>query len=560
MSGKSPAAGMHLQRPPGTQTPVPRSEALRAPSFETAGQQRSAGNAAVTDLLDRHGEGRALSPDVRSDMEERFGADFHGVRIHDDPRAADAATAMSAKAFTIGTEIFASRSLSTDTTAGRKLLTHELAHVVQQRRGGPAPDIDPESALERSADAASEAATSGAGTVSVAGASSPGVSRDIFDVQDRLDQRMAAEKGQGVSLDPKHLPSFEDPARLRLLGQLPTFQQIMQDAARRNAMHDLIAGRTPPKAPPPPPPTPDPVPPDPVPPPVIPAAKTDDGPDDPQPTTATGLGYQGASNLAKGQSNVTLGGNYSPLSGGSSGSVQLATGLHDFGKTGGLAGVVQPGKDPSGNSTMSAYVNPYLSPEHSNYNLGAYLGATSADGQRPPGRAGSATGFSGVAAGEGLFGDRDHPYLTLGANFAAAHPDAAQISPAWKGSAAPSTYLKSPWILGGTASAQYNYDYYRKGGADSDFSKTPRYTFTAEGTAAHTFGGPDSQGATNYDRGSKTTYGGDVGALRNWRLGNGSTILSAGAYLGVGHEDDTIGKSTYSATRPYGSVVVGGSF
>jgi hypothetical protein len=557
VSGVSRAGGVHLLRPAAARTAVPRAEA-HAQGPVSAEQQQPAGNAAVCDLLDRHGEGRALSPDVRGDMEERFGDDFHAVRIHDDPRAAAAATAMSAKAFTVGNDIFASRDVSTDTTEGRKLLSHELAHVVQQRRGGPAPDLDPESALERSADAATEAASGGADEVSVAGASSPGVSRDIFDVQDRLDQRMAADKGQGVPLDPKHLPSFEDPARRKLIGGLPTFEQIMQQAAQRNALRNLTAGRERPQPPPPPPPPP----PEPAPPPtpVVPAAKQDDAPGDPQATTATGLGYQGASNLNKGQSNVTLGGNYSPLAGGKSGSVQLATGLHDFGKTGGLAAVVQPGKDPSGNTTVSGYVNPYLAPDGRNFNAGLYLGGTSADGQRPPGRAGSATGFSGVAAGEALLGNRDHPYLTLGANFSAAHPDAAQISPAWLGSSAPSTYLKAPWILGGTGSAQYNYDYYRTGGPDSDYSKTPRYTFTAEGTAAHTFGSPDSQGGTTYDRSSKTTYGGDVGVLRNWRLGNGSAILSAGAYLGVGHEDDTIGKSTYSATRPYGSVVVGGSF
>jgi hypothetical protein len=79
--------------------------------------------------------GRALDVGVRSFMEPRFGHDFSGVRIHDDPVASRAAGSVSALAYAVGTNIvFARGQYAPDTQAGRRLLAHELAHVVQQGR------------------------------------------------------------------------------------------------------------------------------------------------------------------------------------------------------------------------------------------------------------------------------------------------------------------------------------------------------------------------------------------------------------------------------------------
>jgi hypothetical protein len=79
------------------------------------------------------GGGSALPGAERAFFEPRFGADFSGVRVHTDTRAADTAQAIDAKAFTVGRDIaFAPGQYAPDSPAGRHLLAHELTHVVQQ--------------------------------------------------------------------------------------------------------------------------------------------------------------------------------------------------------------------------------------------------------------------------------------------------------------------------------------------------------------------------------------------------------------------------------------------
>jgi hypothetical protein len=77
--------------------------------------------------------GTPLPPGVRGDFETRFGHDFSRVRVHTDARAAQTADALSARAFTVGTDVvFANGEFRPSTSEGRRLLAHELAHVVQQ--------------------------------------------------------------------------------------------------------------------------------------------------------------------------------------------------------------------------------------------------------------------------------------------------------------------------------------------------------------------------------------------------------------------------------------------
>jgi hypothetical protein len=81
--------------------------------------------------------GHALDEGVRSFMEPRFGQDFSRVRVRTDTRAAESAAAVSALAYTAGRDIvFGSGQYTPQTLAGRKLLAHELTHVIQQRGGG----------------------------------------------------------------------------------------------------------------------------------------------------------------------------------------------------------------------------------------------------------------------------------------------------------------------------------------------------------------------------------------------------------------------------------------
>ncbi len=89
----------------------------------------------VHDVLS--GSGRPLDPSVRSFMEPRFGHDFGNVRIHTDSRAAESARSVNALAYTVGdTVVFGDGAYRPGTESGRRLIAHELTHVVQQGGGG----------------------------------------------------------------------------------------------------------------------------------------------------------------------------------------------------------------------------------------------------------------------------------------------------------------------------------------------------------------------------------------------------------------------------------------
>ncbi len=98
------------------------------------GQQAAPANVAVGIGALRGGGGQPLSESARSYFEPRFGSDFSGVRVHTGPRAEGLAQALNARAFTVGSDVaFARGQFAPDTTVGKRLVAHELAHVVQQQ-------------------------------------------------------------------------------------------------------------------------------------------------------------------------------------------------------------------------------------------------------------------------------------------------------------------------------------------------------------------------------------------------------------------------------------------
>jgi hypothetical protein len=126
------------------------------------------------------GGGASLPAEVRAFFEPRFGSDFSSVRVHDHDRAAEAARSLQARAFTLGRDVvFGAGEYAPATPAGRRLLAHELTHVVQQSsagfaapamalRVGPADD-----GYEREAEAVADAVMAGgpAGPIAAAGPS-----------------------------------------------------------------------------------------------------------------------------------------------------------------------------------------------------------------------------------------------------------------------------------------------------------------------------------------------------------------------------------------------------
>ena len=90
--------------------------------------------------------GRPLEPAVAAAAGARLGFDFGSVRVHDDGRAAAAAAAIGADAYTVGSSIVLGAGSSRRAGGLQELLEHELVHVAQQARAeapaGPAVEAD----------------------------------------------------------------------------------------------------------------------------------------------------------------------------------------------------------------------------------------------------------------------------------------------------------------------------------------------------------------------------------------------------------------------------------
>ncbi|MFZ4548055.1 MAG: eCIS core domain-containing protein [Bacteroidales bacterium] len=107
-------------------------------SNETDGNMGSeVGPATTTKIVNNMSAGEPLPKDVKNFMEPRFNADFSHVRIHTDKESSNLNNQLNAKAFTYKDHIFFSGEHYNPTSnAGKKLIAHELTHVVQQSPSG----------------------------------------------------------------------------------------------------------------------------------------------------------------------------------------------------------------------------------------------------------------------------------------------------------------------------------------------------------------------------------------------------------------------------------------
>lgn len=84
-------------------------------------------------IVGMNGGGESMSPSVRAFFEPRFGRDLGHVRVHIGREAADSARAIQARAYTVKNDIvFGEGQYSPESIDGKKLLAHELSHVMQQ--------------------------------------------------------------------------------------------------------------------------------------------------------------------------------------------------------------------------------------------------------------------------------------------------------------------------------------------------------------------------------------------------------------------------------------------
>lgn len=189
-----------------------------------------AGNAAIDRLLGRQQSGRPLEPNMRKQMEQGLGENFEGVRIHDDAAAQRRAATLDAEAFTHGDDIYLGASApNIESTSGQTLLTHELAHVVQQRQAGKIAKVaisQPGDPLEHAADAAAHRVMEGGQAhVSVSG-SPPAIQR-----QQRQGNRASREEAR-AALE----------AWLRRVMQQQGWRTVRVTPEVRSAVTSLFAG------------------------------------------------------------------------------------------------------------------------------------------------------------------------------------------------------------------------------------------------------------------------------------------------------------------------------
>lgn len=97
------------------------------------GREKTVGDTTEATIESITTGGQSLPDRTRQTFEGRFGRDFGDVRVHTGTDADSAARAIEARAFTYGSDVvFRAGAYDPDSTSGRRLLAHELTHVVQQ--------------------------------------------------------------------------------------------------------------------------------------------------------------------------------------------------------------------------------------------------------------------------------------------------------------------------------------------------------------------------------------------------------------------------------------------
>lgn len=128
--------------------------------------------------------GQPLDASTRAFMEPRLGHDFSKVRVHNDAQAAKSALAVQAQAYTVGRHVVLGARLDSFTSAGRAVLAHELAHVVQQQNvpDGTMPSqvSHPSDSGESNAEQLSRAALAGHHQEKAVSESAPIVARQVL--------------------------------------------------------------------------------------------------------------------------------------------------------------------------------------------------------------------------------------------------------------------------------------------------------------------------------------------------------------------------------------------
>lgn len=108
-------------------------EAAQTKSQSGQASPQQVNHAVSQRLSERKGSGQKMPANLLNFMQQQFQKDFSGVRIHTDAEAADISQSMRAQAFALGKDIYFNQGkYQPDSSQGKRLLAHELTHVVQQ--------------------------------------------------------------------------------------------------------------------------------------------------------------------------------------------------------------------------------------------------------------------------------------------------------------------------------------------------------------------------------------------------------------------------------------------
>jgi uncharacterized protein DUF4157 len=203
--------------------------------------------AIVAALADRS-SGRPLDTHLRSELEHGFGTQLGDVRTHDDVTAGRLAAGLGANAFTRGSQIyFAAGMAQFDTDTGRRLLAHEMAHVIQQRSHAEGPTSlvsQPGEAAELSAESSASAVLAQAPSTAFTGSrallqrqtgTSGGAQPAVQPAAGDLVESFLGSIAEFLGVDPKGLTEPIGTALDVLLGEPLTPEEMQQVLLLRRA-------------------------------------------------------------------------------------------------------------------------------------------------------------------------------------------------------------------------------------------------------------------------------------------------------------------------------------
>jgi hypothetical protein len=240
-----------------------RLERQKTPESFWPEQQSATIPESVHEVLETRGQ--SLDSKARAFMEPRFRYDFSQIRIHSDEPAAESARDVNALAYTVGNDVvFGQGQYAPETQEGRRLLAHELTHVIQQKASTsrqPATIGKPGGMAEQEANTASSIITSPAmlHTLTIAQnaqsaevqrqphsngeetqtATPPGQQQTEVTVQPPPEQHLSSDQVQ--ALNQRH-----PPANVQANGSAPSNQQHQQpQTTAQNTQHQQTSAQPP---------------------------------------------------------------------------------------------------------------------------------------------------------------------------------------------------------------------------------------------------------------------------------------------------------------------------